>query len=180
MDGLTDLSPHVVHELQLLALGPQLKGGENNTTGTEAMTRFGALIGSIVGPFVIDRTPRILVLRDAAGHEVRIAFGSDPDVDIRRVAGGADIPLLAIEVKGGGDSSNKHNRLGEAEKSHLKAKGKGHNQFWTVAKLPYTPDQMRSQSPTTQKLFSLDQIVDGNSPQGAEFRAHLGSILGLP
>lgn len=118
VDGLTELSPHVVYELQLLALGPQFKGGENNVTGTEAMTRFSALIGSIVEPYVQSRTARLLVLHDAAGHEVQIAFASDPDVDIRRVVGDTSIPLLAIEVKGGGDSSNKHNRLGEAEKSH--------------------------------------------------------------
>jgi len=40
--------------------------------------------------------------------------------------------IVAIEVKGGTDVSNAHNRAGEAEKSHTKAKGKGFRDFWTI------------------------------------------------
>ncbi len=51
-----------------------------------------------------------------------IEFSSDPDVLITEKLQSGVRYILSIEVKGGTDASNIHNRLGEAEKSHLKAK----------------------------------------------------------
>jgi len=42
---------------------------------------------------------------------------------------------ISIEVKGGTDYSNIHNRLGEAEKTHQNAKAAGFTEFWTVITL---------------------------------------------
>ena len=42
---------------------------------------------------------------------------------------------IAIEIKGGTDVSNLHNRLGEAEKSHQNARLLGFTQFWTIINL---------------------------------------------
>ena len=47
---------------------------------------------------------------------------------INLTAASRDRPLVAIEVKAGTDASNIHNRIGEAEKSHLKARARNTGQ----------------------------------------------------
>jgi hypothetical protein len=92
--------------------------------------------------------------------------------------------LVAIELKGGTDVSNIWNRIGEAEKSHLKAKGKGYNELWTVARVDLTNDpalhqKARSQSPSTTRFFCLDRIADPTMPEAITFRQVLGSMMGV-
>jgi thiamine biosynthesis protein ThiC len=58
---------------------------------------------------------------------VLITFASDPDIIIREEMRADQFRhLVAIEVKAGSDFSTIHNRIGEAEKSHRKAKISGH------------------------------------------------------
>ena len=67
--------------------------------------------------------------QDAAKRTVTIEIASDPDIIIREeIRPETYRNIIAIEVKGGRDFSNIHNRIGEAEKSHQKAKGKGYEQ----------------------------------------------------
>lgn len=62
-----------------------------------------------------------------------IQFASDPDIVIRDViAKNSYRNIIAIEVKGGTDVSNIHNRIGEAEKSHQKARLAGYVECWTI------------------------------------------------
>ena len=53
----------------------------------------------------------------------------DPDVCVLEQVENRTHNKVAFEVKGGTDDSNAHNRAGEAEKSHLKAKRKGFKDF---------------------------------------------------
>jgi hypothetical protein len=64
---------------------------------------------------------------------VLIEFAPDPDIIIREeMSVGNFRELIAIEVKGGSDFSNIHYRIGEAKKSHQKAKAAGYVECWTV------------------------------------------------
>ncbi len=75
----------------------------------------------------------MLEIKNAANRRVLIRFSSDPDIVIQEEMPTRELRNnLAIEVKGGLDFSNIHNRIGEAEKSHQKAKAAGYNepQLW--------------------------------------------------
>jgi hypothetical protein len=92
--------------------------------------------------------------------------------------------LVAIEVKGGIDISNVWNRLGEAEKSHQTAKTRGFNERWTVLRVdivsnPAMLKTAQEKSPSTTQFFSLDQILNQDTPQGKRFREVLESQLGV-
>src|SRR5215831_11086308 len=64
----------------------------------------------------------------------------------------------SIEIKGGGDLSNIHNRIGEAEKSHQKAKNEGYVECWTmVGVVDSNLDLARRESPTTDRFYHIDQ-----------------------
>lgn len=77
-------------------------------------------------------------------------------------------------------SSNIHNRLGEAEKSHQKARQQGFNQFWTMVNVKHLDlDVARRESPTTTAFFSVAQITDPRTAEYAEFKELLLSELGL-
>ena len=72
-------------------------------------------------------------IANAAGRRILIEFASDPDIVIHEeMRPGVYRQLIAIEVKGGRDFSNIHNRIGEAEKSHQKARAAGFVECWTV------------------------------------------------
>ena len=78
------------------------------------------------------------------------------------------------------DFSNIHNRLGEAEKSHQKARGEGFTQFWTVVNVAnVAPAVWRQETPTTNELFYLGEIADVRSDEYARFKEYLVSELGI-
>ncbi len=90
-------------------------------------------------------------------------------------------PLLAIEVKGGRDRSNVHNRLGEAEKSHLKAKSRGFNDLWTITNVEGLSDEAkRAASPTTTIFFDLEDLKKRKGWAYEFFRDRLLQVLRLP
>ncbi len=88
--------------------------------------------------------------------------------------------MLAVEVKGGTDVSNIHNRLGEAEKSHQKAKGKGFTECWTIINAAVDLTLAKRESPTTAQFFYLEKILDPGDPDWLAFRDQLTSRLGVP
>jgi XcyI restriction endonuclease len=165
VERLDTLSLTAIHELQLLTLGPQLKGGENNVVGEEAVKEFSDVLEALI--------------KNSSGRVVFIKLGADPDVAITEMTQSGAIPLLAIEVKGGRDNANKHNRLGEAEKSHLTARQAGHTRFWTVVMVEYADKDVREKSPSTQQIWRLDKIRDPSTSEGKRFVDMLGSVLGV-
>jgi hypothetical protein len=115
---------------------------------------------------------------------VTVRVGSDPDVGITLDLDVEERKLAAIELKGGTDISNIWNRLGEAEKSHAKAKAAGFNELWTVTRVdlnsdPKTRKKAQQQSASTTRFFFLDGIVDATSAESIRFRQVLGSIMGV-
>ena len=59
--------------------------------------------------------------------------------------------------------SNAHNRAGEAEKSHQKAKAQGFRGFWTViAKKGLSMETLQAESPTTQRWFDAAHVLGQN------------------
>jgi len=179
--GVQQLSQQSVHELTLLTLGPQLRGGALNVFGTRATRRVFDLISSIVETAVVSSTDRFIAIRNAAGRTVRVEFASDPDICIREeLPSGRFRNLVAIEIKGGGDLSNIHNRIGEAEKSHQKAKNEGYVECWTmVGVVDLNLDLARRESPTTDRFYHIDQITDAQSYEFEDFRESLLSRVGI-
>jgi hypothetical protein len=115
-------------------------------------------------------------LVNAAGRQVVIEVAADPDIVIfERSIGSGDRPLVAIEVKAGTDVSNIHNRIGEAEKSHLKAKARKFTECWTIVNVnKLDPALAAQQSPTTHRFFRLSELMQTASRAHTEFVVRIG------
>jgi len=181
VQGVDDLSQESVHELTLLTLGPQLRGGALNILGIRATKRVFDLISSIVEPSVVSKTDRSLELENAAGRPVKVEFASDPDICIREeLPSGRYRNLVAIEIKGGRDYSNIHNRIGEAEKSHQKAKKQGYVECWTmVGVLDLDMALARRESPSTDRFYLIENITEKGGTEFEDFRENLLSRVGI-
>ena len=181
INGLSDLSQDTLRSLTLLTLGPQFRGSRNVNLGAEAIRTVFALIKAMVSDRTSAEGQAYLKVTSAAGRIYRIEFSPDPDIAIRQMLqDGSYRNRIAIEVKGGTDFSNIHNRLGEAEKSHQKARGEGFTQFWTVINVADIDALVwRRETPTTNELFYLEQITDVKSQEYARFKEYLVSELGI-
>jgi XcyI restriction endonuclease len=121
--GADRLSRELLDDLTLLTLGPQLRGGANVKKGALGIVKVFDAIHEIVSSAVTKAVPARIQIKNAAGRPVLIEFAPDPDIIIREeMVSGTYRELMAVEVKGGSDFSNIHNRVGEAEKSHQKEK----------------------------------------------------------
>ena len=179
--GVPEMTMESLNELSLLTLGPQFRGSRNVNLGVEAIQIVFALIKAIVSPSIVEQGDHHFVVKSAADRIYRIEFSPDPDIAIRQVLKSGDVRnRIAIEVKGGTDYSNIHNRLGEAEKSHQKAKAAGFTEFWTVINVRGIDDvRWRQETPTTTELFYLSQLSDSRSDAYQKFREYLIAELGI-
>jgi hypothetical protein len=179
--GISTLSREIIDALTMLTLGSQLRGSYNTLLGQGATKLVFELIREIVAPGIEHEDNTSIVIQNAAGRSVRIEFAPDPDIAIREQLGsGRFNNRIAIEIKGGRDISNIHNRLGEAEKSHQNAREQGFKQFWTMVNVPRLNMYIaRRESQTTTAFFLIDRIIDKQSNEYAEFREILLSELGL-
>jgi hypothetical protein len=179
------LSPSVtmrdVEELPLLILGSQFQGANNNTIGKQATENVFLAIESIVHDHVTERTETRLTVTNASGRVVFITLASDPDVRIQEVFGEELRNKVAIEIKGGTDASNAHNRAGEAEKSHQKARRAEYRDFWTlIATRGVDADKLRDESPTTRQWFDASQVLAREGDDWLEFRSRVAGEVGIP
>lgn len=181
VEGVPHLSRELIHDLTLLTLGPQLRGGVLNTLGTVASRKVFDLLQSFLVDETVAEGERSLTVQNAAGRSVRIEFAADPDICIREeLPSGRFRNLVAIEIKGGRDYSNVHNRIGEAEKSHQKARKDGYVECWTIVGVSdLSMDLARRESPTTDRFYHLDRIADAASAEAEDFRESLLSRLGI-
>jgi len=179
VDKLDILSPNTVTEMQLLTLGPQLRGGRNTEIGDSATKETFKLIQNLVTPYILNVNNNEILIENNSKRKILIKFSGDPDIGIIELFSKGDIPLIAIEIKGGKDISNIHNRIGEAEKSHRKAKGDGYSQFWTIIKVDIDYEVLHKESPTTTKFFHLDRIQQPDSAEFEEFTRRLSSLLNI-
>ncbi len=179
--SIENLTERGLHELTLLTLGPQLRGGVLNVYGAQAVAIVFALIKSIVGDNIMSHDSQSIRVRNAAGRVVEIEFASDPDIRIReQLPSNRYRNLVAIEIKGGADRSNIHNRLGEAEKSHQKARKQGFVECWTIIKVSGLDESVaRKESPSTDRFYDLNNLTRSKSDELADFIEHLRSILGI-
>lgn len=181
IEGLDSLSLSMVHELQLLTLGPQLRGSQNTKIGSEATSEVFRIIKRSVAGHIVEEAENYLLVRNASGRDVLIEFFSDPDVKVTEVMQAIGTrPILSMEIKGGTDASNIHNRLGEAEKSHQKAKERGFFEFWTILRVDVDCSRAKTESPTTSRFFHLDRLLDVSSEESTHFRELLASHIGIP
>lgn len=188
-EGLAELvrqmSPAItaqdIAELPLLTIGAQFQGSNNNAIGKQAIMDVFLSIREIVKRFLKQQGPRELVLENASHRKVVIALSSDPDVRIQEQFGNTLRNKVAIEIKGGTDRSNAHNRAGEAEKSHQKVKKQGFRDFWTIiAKKGLDMDRLKSESPTTNSWFDAAQVLGRAGEDWEEFRSRLAGEVGIP
>lgn len=170
-----------LRELPLLTFGSQLQGSNNTQIGRKAMQEIFFAIAEIVRRNVTKKESHKLILKNSAGRVVLVTLAHDPDVCIQELVGDSTHNKVAIEVKGGTDVSNAHNRAGEAEKSHLKAKQKGYREFWTIIfKTGLELSKLRQESQTTTEWFNVTELLARNGPDWEEFRLRLAGAVGIP
>lgn len=178
--GLEHLNQALVHDLQLLTLGPLFRGSRNTDLGKTAVGLVFNLIRGLIHSGYIDQvTENEIRITNASGRVVRIRFSSDPDIAISESTGTTERSRVAIEVKGGTDVSNRLNRLGEAEKSHLKAQAKGFTEFWTIAAVAASWAEVHANSPTTTSFFVLQEIGEIGTQAHQAFMEQLGAALAI-
>ena len=170
-----------LHELPVLTFGSQLQGSNNTLIGRTAMKEVFAAVKDIMGANVVDAKENRLKIRNAAGRIVSIALAHDPDLAVTESIGEEIHSRVAIEVKGGTDVSNAHNRAGEAEKSHQKARRKGFPELWTIiSKQGIDPSKLRAESPTTNHWFDVSEILARAGADWEDFRHRLAVATGIP
>lgn len=174
------ITPRDVAELPLLTLGSQLQGSNNNLIGQQATKSAFLAVSQIVKRAVKSRTENSLIIRNAAGREVRIELSNDPDIVVKEVFGEEIRLKVAIEIKGGTDHSNAHNRAGEAEKSHQKAKKVGYRDFWTLIALKTTDVQdLEAESPTTNSWFDVAHVIGQKGVHWDDLKSRLCEVVGI-
>lgn len=179
--GLGRISRDLLDDLTLLTLGPQLRGGANVKRGGDAIIEVFEVIHDIVKHAATSSVKSRIEIRNAAGRKVLIEFAADPDIIIREDIGATDTRnIIAIEVKGGKDFSNIHNRLGEAEKSHQKAKMAGYTECWTVTNVDRFDEEMaRRESPSTNRFYRISSLTARASKEYDDFKARIIALTGI-
>ena len=179
--GSIRISRQLLDDLTLLTLGPQLRGGANVRKGIAGIVKVFDAIHEIVKTAAVTVEPSRIELRNAAGRTVLIEFAADPDIIIREEMDTRHYrELIAVEVKAWSDFSNIHNRIGEAEKSHQKARGAGYNECWTVVNVDNIDIEMaHKESPSTNRFYRFSQILEGKGPEYEDFRNRVISLTGI-
>lgn len=175
------VSEELFHEMALLTLGAQLDGSYRVMIGQQAVAAMRYIIENILKDKGITTSAKdnLIQFTNAAGRLVEIQFGSDPDILVTEYTKGQPRYVLAVEVKGGTDPSNIHNRLGEAEKSHLKLVAAGVWR-WTVVGVAIDEETARQRSPSTNRFYVMSDLIAETGPEYESFRRDLISVLGLP
>ncbi|MCB1494559.1 MAG: XcyI family restriction endonuclease [Bauldia sp.] len=183
LDGIggSRMSRELLDDLTLLTLGPQLRGGANVRKGADGIVKVFDVIEEIARDAVTGVGPSRIEITNAAGRRVLIEFAPDPDIIIREeMSGGSFRDLIAIEVKGGSDFSNIHNRIGEAEKSHQKARAVGYVECWTVVNVGRMDlDMARRESPTTNRFYRMSELFRKDGSEYEDFKDRVISLTGI-
>ena len=179
--GAPRISAPLLDDLSLLTVGPQLRGGANVKTGARGIVKVFEAIHEIVKASVVEASDSHIVVKNAAKRLVRIEFAPDPDIVIREEMSKTESTFkIAIEVKAGSDFSNVHNRLGEAEKSHQKAKARGYVECWTVLNVDkYDTQTAKQESPSTNRFYLLTHLISATGPEYKDFRTRIRSLTGI-
>lgn len=179
------ISPRItardVSELPLLTLGAQLYGSNNNAIGKKATLDVFVSVAEIVKGFIVSQDAKKITITNASKRKVVLALSTDPDIRIQEEFEGKLRNKVAIEIKGGTDISNAHNRAGEAEKSHQKAKKQGFRDFWTlISKSGLSMEKLKQESPTTNSWFDVAQVLARKGDDWKDFRSRFAGEAGIP
>lgn len=179
--GVDRVSKDILDDLTLLTVGPQLRGGANVKKGVAGIVDVFQAIHSIVEHSATSSSASKIEIENAAGRRVLIEFAPDPDIVIREeFSKGKHRNIIAIEVKGGTDFSNIHNRVGEAEKSHQKARAAGYVECWTVVNVDRIDiDMARRESPSTNTFYRLSALKQAKSEEYQDFKDRVISLTGI-
>jgi hypothetical protein len=183
LNGIETLRPskELLDDLALLTVGPQLRGGANNQRGTAGIVQVFEVIRQIVAHAATEVRENVIEIASATGRKVLVEFAPDPDIIIREeMSPGHFRNIVAIEIKSGTDVSNIHNRIGEAEKSHQKARQRGFTECWTVVnvgRLDMT--KAKGESPSTDRFYSLGTLVKGMGEEYEDFRRRIISLTAI-
>ncbi len=168
-------------DLALLTLGPTLQGGRNNVIGSQAALQVFAAIRALVEPWIVFEGKHMIRFQTPRGRTFEAVAASEPDLRIDEGEGTTALPLVTIEIKGGGDASNAHNRAGEAEKSQYKAIGRGYAHRWTVIRMRGVDRrQIANETPSSTLVFEAADVMAQTGPDWEAFRERLGELLGEP
>lgn len=180
--GPLRLSRELLDDLTLLTVGPQLRGGANNQRGAAGIVQVFEIIREIVAHAIAEVRESSMAVNSATGRPVLIEFASDPDIIIREeMAHQHYRNVVAIEIKSGTDVSNIHNRIGEAEKSHQKARQRGFTECWTVVNVGRLDMvKARGESPSTDRFYSLASLVTRAGDEYDDFRRRVMSLTSIP
>jgi hypothetical protein len=174
------LNARVLDELTLLTLGPQLRGGANVKRGTAGIRVVFNIIQNVVKSSITSMSENRIEVLNAANRKVVIAFAADPDIIIQVEMTAEFRKLIAIEVKAGSDFSNIHNRLGEAEKSHQKARRAGYVECWTVVNVdPFNLSMAMQESPSTNRFYRISDLLKQETAEYKDFRDRVISLTGI-
>lgn len=182
LDGVNQkISASNLHDLTLLTLGAQLRGSQNTKKGEAGIITVFNLIRDIVYSSTINLNNKQIELVNAANRRVLIEFSPDPDIIIREeMPNGMFRNIIAIEVKGGEDFSNVHNRIGEAEKSHQKARLAGYVECWTIINVDrINLGTARKESPSTNQFFKLSDLISRNGNEYNDFSSRIIALTGI-
>ena len=184
-DLVRQISPTItsrdVHDLPLLTFGSQLQGGYNNTIGKIATNAVLLSLNEIVENYTVKKETRKITINNNKAKICIIKVAGDPDIVIDEITGKAPRKIIAIEIKGGTDVSNIHNRAGEAEKSHLKAKGQGYIACWTIIhKKGLDMEKIQGECPTTDLWFDISQIIVREGNDWDAFKIKIAEVIDIP
>ena len=171
-----------VDQLPLLTLGAQADGswrGQIGATATKGV--FEAMKAVVKGhgkPYT--ETDVSITVVNNSGREVTLALAPDPDLVIREDVQGSLVYKAAIEIKGGADYANIHNRVGEAEKSHQKARNDSAQDCWTVIDLNRADMTiLRCESPTTREWLNVNDVLNQSGPGWSRLTTLTISAMGI-
>jgi hypothetical protein len=176
------VSAAVLDDLTLLTLGPQWRGGTNVKIGIAGIAAVFGVMKEIVSAATVTANQARIQLKNAAGRTVLIEFAADPDIIIREELGSGKFRhVVAVEVKGGTDFSNVHNRIGEAEKSHQKARLNKYTECWTVVNVDKIDMKMAErESPSTDRFYRLSDLIRATGSDFYDFRDRVLALTGTP
>ncbi len=184
LEGLGPLriSKALLDDLTLLTVGPQFRGGANNAIGVAGIVQVFKIIKEIIEHAITRLGENSMEVMSATGRLFSVEFAPDPDIIIREeMSNQHNRNVVAIEIKSGTDISNIHNRIGEAEKSHQKARRVGFTECWTVVNVSQLDMiKARNESPSTDRFYSLSSLMAREGEEYEDFCRRILSLTAVP
>lgn len=179
--GALRVSRELLDDLTLLTLGSQLRGGVNNQRGMAGVVLVFEIIREIVEHAASEVRETAIEINSATGRPFLIEFAADPDIIIREEMEPQHYRnVVAVEIKSGTDVSNIHNRIGEAEKSHQKAKNNSFTECWTIVNVDgLDMAKAKSESPSTDRFYSLTALALRSGAEYDDFRRRVMSLTAI-